>query len=352
MNTLLKALVLSFGALPCMGKAASFIDPLDQPAMISDRAVISPLYGLFASSSGVVAVGPRGHIVRSDETGQHFAQVPAPLSSDLVAVYFANRSLGWAVGHDGVILNTQDGGETWTRQLDGRQMIDLFAKHYGSVTGEGTPELQSAQEYTQALEKDGPIKPLLDVFFENEHEGWVVGAFNLILHTTDGGQHWVPWIDKAENPDQYSLHAIRRIGDHVFIVGELGLLLRLDQRRQKFVKVALPYSGSLFGLTGRKGLLVAYGLRGNVWTSRDEGASWTQLETRTSFSINAATLLADGSIVLASAGGELLFSDPKGEQIINRSVKRRTPIYGVAALGHGLYTIGPDGVTLASRQDP
>ena len=42
-----------------------------------------------------------------------------PVSSDLFAVHFANASKGWAVGHDGVVLASSDGGQSWTKQLDG-----------------------------------------------------------------------------------------------------------------------------------------------------------------------------------------------------------------------------------------
>ena len=36
----------------------------------------------------------------------------------ITSVDFANAEKGWATGHHGVILTTEDGGQ-WTRQLDG-----------------------------------------------------------------------------------------------------------------------------------------------------------------------------------------------------------------------------------------
>ena len=83
------------------------------------------------------------------------------------------------------------------------------------------------------------------VHFRNEREGWIAGQFNLILHTADGGATWEPWLDRTENPEGYSLHAIGAAGDDVLIVGELGLVLRLDAASQRFQRIKTPYPGTL-----------------------------------------------------------------------------------------------------------
>ncbi|HEX5707189.1 MAG TPA: hypothetical protein VFX96_07830, partial [Pyrinomonadaceae bacterium] len=35
---------------------------------------------------------------------------------DLNAVYFADSKRGWAAGDGGLVIHTEDGGRTWTRQ--------------------------------------------------------------------------------------------------------------------------------------------------------------------------------------------------------------------------------------------
>ena len=349
MNAILKVLTIC-ACLEGVSNAFAFTDPLDQPAILSERAVASPLYGISGDGKKkIVVVGPRGHILHSEDAGQHFIQSPSPLSSDLVAVYFANQALGWAVGHDGVILHSADGGKSWERQLDGRQMGDLAAQYYASLPAD-TDGLSRSKEYALNLQDEGPTKPLMDIYFENESDGWAIGAFNLILHTTDGGKHWVPWMERTENPDEYSLHSIRKIGGHIYIAGELGLLLRLDRDQQRFVQLDSPYSGSLFGLTGRSELLVIFGLRGNAYTSRDNGNSWTELDTQTSNSINTGTMLPDGRFVLGSTGGELLFSNANGDSIV-KTISTSRPIYGIAAIADtNLITIGPNGARVISQK--
>ena len=41
-------------------------------------------------------------------------------------------------------------------------------------------------------------QPLLDVWFDNERSGFVVGAFNLIFHTDDGGASWHVQLDVVD----------------------------------------------------------------------------------------------------------------------------------------------------------
>ncbi|OAI94755.1 WD40/YVTN/BNR-like repeat-containing protein [Pseudomonas putida] len=349
MKSLTRGLALSV-ALCATLDAMAFTDPLDQPARLSERAVRSALYGLAASASThIVAVGPRGHILHSDDGGDHFLQSEVPLSSDLVSVCLVNGTLAWAVGHDGVILHSTDGGSTWTRQLDGRQLGPLAVEHYARLPAT-TPGLDRAREYAAALAADGPTKPLFDIYFEDATHGWAVGAYNLILHTEDGGQHWVPWMERTENPDEYSLHAIRNIAGQIYVAGEFGLLLRLERDSQRFVKLQTPYTGSFFGITGDQASLVVYGLRGNAWASNDQGSTWRQLQTHTANAINAGTLLADGRLALATSAGELLVGDLQGGSLQLQPRSPATPVYGLSPTASGLLTVGPDGVKRLSLE--
>src|SRR5471032_2687810 len=65
----------------------------------------------------IVAVGDRGVVILSDDNGSTFRQARmVPTSSSLTSVTFTDPSHGWAVGHWGVIVATNDGGETWQLQ--------------------------------------------------------------------------------------------------------------------------------------------------------------------------------------------------------------------------------------------
>src|SRR3546814_20788149 len=93
--------------------------------------------------------------------------------------------------------------------------------------------------------------------------GYIVGAFNLVLATSDGGEHWMPWLDRSDNPKAYHLYAIRQVGGSIYAVGEQGLVLKLDADAQRLRALALPYGGTLFGITGDDAGVIVYGLRGD-----------------------------------------------------------------------------------------
>ena len=122
------------------------LDPRDsanQPAEIAPLAATSLLLDLAQAGERIVAVGERGHVLLSDDKGATWRQAKSvPTRVMLTAVYFADAEYGWAVGHDETILNTTDGGETWTRS------------HFA-------PEAQ---------------QPLLDLWFANRISGIAVGA--------------------------------------------------------------------------------------------------------------------------------------------------------------------------------
>nr|WP_239482288.1 YCF48-related protein [Pseudomonas insulae] len=327
-----------------------FTSPMDLAAAPSTKALLSPLNALAAAGGRTIAAGQRGHILYSDD-GQTWRQAQVPVSSDLTALAFPSAQQGWAVGHEGVILHSADGGVTWNKQLDGRQIAELVSKRYGAAANADDPEAQRLQQEAESLAAQGADKPLLDVWFENEQKGFVVGAFNLILRTEDGGKTWTPWLDRIDNPRGMHLYGIRPAGGSLFIVGEQGLVLKLDAAGQRFQPVALPYEGTLFGLLGNRDMVLVYGLRGNAYRSVDGGASWSKVETHVHAGLTAGTALGDGSLVLVSQAGQILRSRDQGASFAPVKPRRVAPNFAVApAAGGAIALAGIGGVRVENLQ--
>jgi photosystem II stability/assembly factor-like uncharacterized protein len=332
---------------------AAFHDPLDLPADVSARASIGTLTAIADTGAGrVVAVGRYGRIVYSDDAGAAWTQAPVPTSADLVAVTFASPQRGWAVGHGATVLRSDDGGASWEKRLDGRQVTTAMRAHYEPLAAQGDEDAIRALDDTQRLIIEGPSRPFLDVWFDTPDAGFVVGAYNLIFRTVDAGAHWQLWSDHVDNPGGLHLNAIRRIGTTLFIAGEQGRLWRLDEAQQRFVPVPTPYAGTWFGITGTPDRLVLFGLRGNAWTSHDDGASWRAAITGVDTALTAGALLADGRIVLASISGQLLACASPCERFEPLATAPAMAVYGLVALpktGSGEATIawvGNRGVTI------
>ncbi|WP_156885709.1 WD40/YVTN/BNR-like repeat-containing protein [Massilia niastensis] len=340
------------GVLACVAASATatgFKDPLDTPAQVNPGlAASSRMTAVTAAGASLVAVGPRGHILVSQDQGRTWKQSPAPVSTDLVAVRFATPTHGWAVGHDGVVLHSADGGASWTRQFDGRRALEVMKTHYTQRAQQGDAKAAALLADIDRYVEEGPGKPFLDVLFLNQQEGFVVGAFNLAFHTRDGGKSWEPLMGRIDNPKGLHLYALAQSGGQLFAAGEQGLLLRWNAEGRQFEAVESPYRGTYFGLLGSSDSLLAYGLRGNVFQSRDGGRSWARRDTGVTDAITGATALPGGGFVLSTQGGKLLAGRADGK-LAEVRVQRPMAYFNVAAAGpRSVVVVGASGVRAES----
>jgi photosystem II stability/assembly factor-like uncharacterized protein len=341
------ALLAALATLLASATAATggFTDVLDRPATISSLATQRLLQATTMAGKRVVAAGARGHIVYSDDLGATWRQARVPVSADLTALHFANAREGWAVGHEGVVLHTGDGGATWTLQLDGRRANALVLALVRSLPADTDPaRLEALKSEAGRAAAEGPSRPFLDVWFADAREGFVVGAYNLVFHTRDGGSTWEAWFDRTQNERFYHLYGIRGSSDGVYAVGELGLALRLDPASGRFVSMTTPYEGTWFGLLSKPGLVLAYGMRGTALRSRDGGQNWEPSDTGVSASITAGKVLPDGRLLLCSQAGDLLLSDDEGAHFHRLQLKQAASCTGVAVSGDAVVLTGPRGV--------
>jgi photosystem II stability/assembly factor-like uncharacterized protein len=337
-------LITAFIGILCAYAAPGFQDVLDAPAIKSPLAEKGLLNGIAWAGKRLVSVGQRGNIIYSDDRGKSWTQSVVPVSSDLVAVYFSTAKKGWAVGHDGIVLHSSDGGAAWVKQFDGRAAAKVMKSYYTAHPPGGEEGGRMMAEIDRFVQ-EGADKPFLDVWFEDESNGFIIGAFNLIFNTSDGGKSWKPLYDRTDNPGSLHLYAVKRIGQDIYIAGEQGLVMRLDRATGRFVRMETPYQGTFFGITGKDRSVVAFGMRGNAYRSTDRGASWKQIETGVPVGLTGAAVTEDGRIILVSQAGNVLVSKDGGTSF--KMAKMDTPFFAaaVAALdGNGIVLAGLGGV--------
>lgn len=315
--------------------AKAFVDDLATPSTKSNVAAKSLINGFAIAGSRVVAVGSRGHILYSDDHGKTWIQAAVPVSSVLTAVCFPSPKNGWAVGQDGVVLHSSDGGANWGKQLDGVAAAKIMQSYYGTH-----PLSNVSMEAVKRFANEPLTYPFLDVYFESDSTGYIVGAYNLIFQTTNGGKDWSPLYRQTDNPNRLHLFSIRQIDHDLYISGERGLLLKLDRKTGKFKSVKVPYNGTLFGIIGDKDFLVTYGLRGNMYVSRNKGNSWQKVAIDTESGLSAGAVTADGKIMIGSAEGQLFVSEDKGASFKLDILKHPQPVSAIAALNNHSFVLG------------
>lgn len=289
-------------------------DAANKPAQTEPLASASLLLDMAFAGTRIVAVGERGHVLLSDDQGATWRQAKSvPSRVMLTAVYFVDADYGWAVGHDETIINTLDGGETWTRS------------HFA-------PEAQ---------------QPLLDLWFANRVSGIAVGAYGAYFTTNDGGRNWsgakfapakpavppaTPDADAEEEefaPD-YHLNRIVGVGNRLYVAAEGGQLYRSDDRGANWRALPSPYEGSFFGLVPIRGEgLLAFGLRGHLYRSADAGENWVKLESHTTSMLTDGVAINDLRVIIGGLAGVLLISGDAGETF---RLTQQDDRKGVAAL--------------------
>lgn len=347
LQSIRRALVALVLALPAVS-VAGFADVMTTPADMSPLASKALLNGLTWAGKRIVAVGQRGHIVYSDDNGASWQQAKVPVSSDLVAVSFPTPEQGWAVGHDGMVLHSNDGGASWTTQLDGRRMGPLMMGQLRAQAAKG--ELGNPEETSKLLDEAGRIaaqgaeNPFLDVWFADTRHGYIVGAFNLIFETSDGGQTWTSWFARTENPERLHLYGVRGLGQDVYVTGEQGLVLKLDREGGRFRALSTPYKGTYFGVVGSGSAVIVYGLRGNAYRSTDNGAHWEPIDTGIQEGLTGAATFATSGVALVSQAGSVLLSRDGGLHFDPYRLSKPLPTSAVAVSGDVIVTAGVLGV--------
>ena len=352
--------------------SSGWIDPLSAPAELLPLASRSLLLDLAHSGERYVAVGARGDVLLSDD-GRVWRQSNVPTRTTFTAVSTIDAQI-WAVGHDGVIAHSADGGGHWELQ---RQ--DPWKAPTAGDTAAPDPH-QGA--------------PLLDVLFLDIHRGYAVGAYSLALKTIDGGATWQPLtVAKAQanaaagdepgsadknaeknaaksdhgdkltfSKDELKLgqeatphfNAIARTGSGaLLIVGERGSAFRSRDEGATWQRQQLPYDGSMFGVIGYEAdHVVAFGLRGHVYESTDLGEHWTQVATGTELSLMGGAALPDGGTSIVGANGIVLMRAKAGEPLKSYVDESAGIIATVLPLanGGGLLIAGENGVSLFQPQ--
>jgi photosystem II stability/assembly factor-like uncharacterized protein len=304
-------------------------DALYEAATETREALNSVLLGAAFAGQRMVVVGERGHILYSDD-GNTWHQSVVPTRTTLTSVFFLSPQLGWAVGHDTLILKTTDGGVTWSKSLDGvaanalvlrsaQERLAQLEQRSAAVPEEETSNLASALEFAElALEEAerdmeiGPSKSLMDIWFKDENVGLVIGASGYILRTLDGGETWIDWSGAINSLDFFHLYKLFSNESGVlFLVGEVGQVYRSTDSGDSWSTLEVPYFGSFFGGLAKDSdnSVYIFGMSGVVLKSENEGESWESVNSSTKAILQNAAVISNNRVVLVGLGGTLLVED-------------------------------------------
>jgi len=114
---------------------------------------------------------------------------------DYLGIHFVNKNTGWAVGANGTIIKTTNGGSSWTNSFSNTTTPILkIRSNNGQIviaSGFGGMILRSTDggdTFTQVI--SNVTGDLWGLQMLNDTLGWACGISNSLTKTTDGGQTW------------------------------------------------------------------------------------------------------------------------------------------------------------------
>ena len=249
------------------------------------------------------AVGERGHMGRSADSGQSWQVVPTPTHATLTGISFADTHHGWAVGHDGTILRTDDSGGTWIIQ-----------------SSKLPPELS-----------------FLDVLAIDSRHVIAGGAFGAFFETLDAGRTWT---QRSVLADELHINRFQAGPESVvYLIGEQGTLWKSADIRKGAERLDTGYEGSLNGMVVLKDSLLVYGLRGHVFRSEDQGSTWVQVEGIPPVLVATGIRHSSGAVLLAGQARVFLISRDAGHTFMSLETGLTWPVADLLE--------APDGAVIA-----
>jgi photosystem II stability/assembly factor-like uncharacterized protein len=336
-------------AMLLAGPAGAAQAACPQPVPESEWSLIMPLaakslmLAIAQVGDTFVIVGDRGHVLISEDQGRSWEQQRTPTRVPLTGVWFHDRNLGWAVGHDAIILRTEDGGESWCQV-------------------HSAPELE---------------RPLFDVWFQDEHNGFAVGAYGYFLRSSDGGLSWREegleiigddvvgdaddldddeladdgawdddeWLDDDLAADLHLNRIVVDAAGRLFLMAEAGTVFRSDDQGSRWIALDPPYEGSFFGaLPPDEQSLLVFGLRGNMFRTWDAGETWRRVRLPVDTSLFGGARLQDGGLIVVGTAGVMLISREGDRFRLVQRADRKALMAAMSTSDGAVIVIGEPGV--------
>ncbi|MEZ5082194.1 MAG: DUF6519 domain-containing protein [Bacteroidales bacterium] len=229
---------------------------------------------------------------------------PIDIHENLNSVFFINGDVdhGWVAGNHGLILSTENGGESWTRQAAPESVkahirnVFFVSVSKGWAVGDDATILSTSnggEIWVQQTLPASITESISSVHFTSENDGWVVGDNGLVLLTTDGVQNWFK--KTLSGFDKHLKDVYFESKEQGFIVGEDGLILRTLNEGADWSNQQSNLNTDLFAIDfsgGGLGCIVGQG--GSILTQQANAIVWNKQTLPSDFRVSL--IASDGRI--------------------------------------------------------
>lgn len=258
-------------------------------------------------------------IVTFSANAQSWTEQVSNTTSDLAAIHFYSSTEGVAIGEDGTVVSTNDGGQSWVPASAGSDYDVLSAGFINNIiyaggemvsTGDGFIIKSSDKGQSWSALSTGLPERILGISFPDEDNGWIGGRKGLLQKTTDGGQTWEDGNSPSDDdilevffltPDQ---GWISMEDGFIYFTGNGGTTWTSEPTGIDRDLYTIYFLDETLGFTsGEKGHLLAYASGGGSWASQSSNTGEDIMDLQMLDQHNAWAAGTGGVILNTTDGG-------------------------------------------------
>jgi photosystem II stability/assembly factor-like uncharacterized protein len=288
----------------------------------------------FTDASTGTAVGQNGRILRTTNGGTSWMAQLGGTSSELWGVWFRDINNGIAVGFSGTILQTTNSGETWMPQTSGTtdNLVGVCfsdALNGAAVGMGGTILLTHDGGGTWAIQDYGPGTSLIAVSYKDPLTITALGMDGTIVRSPDGGVSWARSTCPASALWAMSFADV----NNGVVVGDNGAILRTTDGGETWNSQQSGTTSRLHGISfvdantgtavGESRTILRTTNGGDTWTIQTPpGGTPSGLWAVSFTDVNNGTIVSDAGYAVGTTNGGATWS-------LKRSTLNAGNLYGV-----------------------
>ncbi|HRE40883.1 MAG TPA: YCF48-related protein [Ignavibacteria bacterium] len=284
--------------------------------------VTNTLFGVhFLNANTGMAVGEQGRIIKTTNGGAFWQSVNFSDTYFLKAVYMVDEFVAFAVGSVGTVIKTTNGGTTWT-----------------SIISSGSGQFNCLS-------------------FLNSSVGWVGGFTGNVLRTTNGGLNWnnQPEVDFTINGMEFiDLNFGMAVGDggkiYKTINGGFNWSTRNSGTNGNLFAIDI-WNADTAVIVGAGGTVLLSVFGGDVWEPSPTGLSAGDQLNSVTFCGNSANICAvgkNGRVIRTTNFGQswIVQATSTSDELFGVDFVNGFTGYSVGVLGRAIKTVNGGGVNI------
>ena len=279
--------------------------------------------------------------------------LPLGTRADFRDLWFTDALHGWIAGGSyeitgGLIGRTSDGGKTWrfVSNLTARERMSVQAVHFFdsdngiAATDSGVMlSTEDAGETWSPVDRRGRSGGISTLFFLDERRGWAAG-FGDVIATDDAGETWAPISADDDSRYRAPIRSVRFLDDrHGWVAGMQAYLARTADGGASWEAVATPVGSErphfwdLSFVDDQVGWVG--GEEGSLFSTVDGGKTWTRRSTGLDDAHSAPKLeripQAGGSVLIDAGASWRVEADIAGEELYALFIQGHEHVWAVGA---------------------